>query len=391
VRWLAVLALLAGCDKLFGLSQIDVDAGDAGVDAKVFLDAPPDGIVCAGGTNGGPLHFCEQSTSLGPRTYASDMPINTDTVGDCDRIAPAAGRQPSLCLVRATDMTIMAGVTITAQGSRPLVLVAMGTLTLSGTIDVSSHAGGITGAAANDPACPISVVAQGQQAGQNTAGGGAGGSFGSAGGAGGVPGGSMEGALPGAAVDGTQLTVVRSGCPGGNGGVDHDGGFGAGGASGGAVYLMATTKIYLEGGVILANGAAGGGGSNVNVADAPGGGGGGAGGLVMLDSPNIEIQGGTVMANGGGGGGGQGTGPSPGRNGDEPMSTAPFVGAAGGAGGAQAGMGGPGSSTLGPGPGGAGTAFASGGGAGGGGGGGAGVIRIFGPVTGTSQIVPPQS
>jgi hypothetical protein len=391
--WLVAVVLLAGCDRLFGLHEIEIDAAtaDASADAEVFLDAPPAGTVCAGGTNGGPLHICELATNLGPRTFEASVDLDTDDMSGCDRIEPAVGRQPSLCLVMATDMTILSGMTITARGSRPLVLVAMGTLTLSGTVDVSSHAGGITGASANDASCATTTGGQPQQAASNTSGGGAGGSFGSAGGTGGAPGGAQQGALPGASVEGTELTTVRGGCPGGDGGHDHDGHFGAGGASGGAVYLMATTKIYLKGGQILANGARGSGGAFANAADFPGGGGGGAGGLVMLDSPNIELQSGVMMASGGGGGGGQGGGASPGANGGEPTATAPLAPAGGGPGGTMAGSGGFGSSLSAPGPGGGGIDTTGAGGAGGGGGGGAGVIRMFGPSTGTSQIVPPQS
>jgi hypothetical protein len=354
----------------------------------VFLDGPPAGTVCAGGTNGGPLHFCALEASIGPRTYAASVDVNTDV--DCDRMEAASGGQPSLCLVMATDMTIMAGATITAHGSRPLVLVSMGTLTVSGIVDVSSHAAGMTGAAANDASCTTANGGLPQQASTSTSGGGAGGSFGTAGGAGGAPGnGTAVAAEP--AINGAQLTRLRGGCRGGDGGRDHDGHFGAGGASGGAVYLMATTQIDLKGGQVLANGAAGGGGAFPSAADFPGGGGGGAGGLVMLDSPAIVLQSAIVMASGGGGGGGQGAGPSAGMGGGEPTATAPLAAAGGGVGGMMAGSGGFGSSLSAPGPGGGGIEGVGTGGAAGGGGGGAGVIRLFGPVTGTSQIVPPQS
>jgi hypothetical protein len=388
--WLVAVVLLAGCDRLFGLHEIEIDAatGDASADAMVFLDAPPPGTVCAGGTDGGPLHVCALETSLAARVFAASVDLDTDAVITCDRVEPATSSQPSLCLVMATDMTIMAGTTISAHGSRPLVLVAMGTLTLSGTVDVSSRAGGATGAAANDASCTTSNGGLPQEAAANTSGGGAGGSFGTAGGDGGAPGNGVAVVAEPAVAN---VTRVRGGCRGGDGGHDHDDNFGAGGASGGAVYLMATAKIDLKGGEILANGAAGGGGEAQSVSDVPGGGGGGAGGLVMLDSPNIVLENAIVMASGGGGGGGQGVGASPGLTGGEATATAPLAPASGGPGGTMAGSGGFGSSLSTPGPGGGGLDGETTGGAGGGGGGGAGVIRIFGPVTGTSQIVPPQS
>jgi hypothetical protein len=390
--WFVAVVLLAGCDKLFGLAEIAADGGASdGGDAQVVVDTPPNGTVCAGGTNGGPLHICEQATNLAPRVYTESVDVDTDAPTTCDRVEAPADGQPSLCVVMATDMTIMSGATIRATGSRPLVLVAMGTLTVSGSVDVSSHAAGTTGAAANDVSCDPNTGGLPQAAAANTSGGGAGGSFGGTGGTGGAPGGASDGAHAGPTVDGSQLMQVRGGCPGGIGGVDHDGGFGASGASGGAVYLMATTMIVLKDGVILANGAAGGGGRTSIAGDFPGGGGGGSGGLVMLDSPNILLQNAVVMASGGGGGGGEGANSTFGSDGGEPTASAPLVPAPGGPAGTMAGSGGFGSSLNGPGPGGGGVDTEVSGGAAGGGGGGAGVIRIFGPFSGTSQIVPLQS
>jgi hypothetical protein len=91
VRWLALLAVLCGCDKLSGLEEIKTDAGAVTVDAKVFLDAPPAGTVCAGGTNGAPLHLCAQQAGLQTRMITADLDIDTDDTLACDRVVPASG------------------------------------------------------------------------------------------------------------------------------------------------------------------------------------------------------------------------------------------------------------------------------------------------------------
>lgn len=283
----------------------------------------------------------------------------------------------------ASNLTIAA--TVTAHGSRPLVLVAMGTLTVTGRVDVSSHRS-VVGAAANDASCASTNGGLPQGVGASTSGGGAGGSFGTAGGAGGPPGGSGSDVAPQAAIDGSQLTLLRGGCPGGTGGQDHTGDIAPGGASGGVVYLMATTRILVQGGKVLANGAGGAGGVSSSPADFPGGAGGGAGGLIMFDAPLIDLETATVTANGGGGGGGQGDNASAGQPGMDPDPVAPFVGAGGGAGCTMGGTGGIGSSLAMPGTGGSPGAVS---GAAGGGGGGAGVIRTFGTATTPGSKIAP--
>ena len=263
MRSVLALAALSGCQALFGVSPVDPKS-DASADAKVYLDAPPAGTVCAGVT-GAPLHICAQEVLLQGLTYSSDVDIDTDAGTLCTRIEPAAGEQGELCEVIATDLTIQPGATVSAHGSRPLVLVAMGTLSIGGTVDVSSHASpDRRGAGADDAACPIANGSV-QAPGASTSGGGAGGSFGGRGGAGGAPAGGVALMAP-APIDPATLTLVRGGCHGGAGGTDHSMHTAPGGHSGGAVYLMAGTMLQLAG-KVLANGSGGAGGASTTLTD----------------------------------------------------------------------------------------------------------------------------
>jgi hypothetical protein len=381
VRWLCALIALGGCQTIFGLDHVGLPSGDGGLDAKVYLDAPPAGIVCAG-QMGAPLHECAPEAMLQGLTYSINIDIDTDMDGMCSRVEPAQNGQHELCLVLASDFTLAGNAKLTAHGSRPLVVVAMGRMTIAGTVDVSSHVG-VLGAAANDASC-ITVAGQGQ--GFNAAGGGPGGSFGSRGGAGGLDGNGVTLASP--PVDPTTLAVVRGGCPGGAGGYDPEAQAAAGGDAGGAVYLMAGTSLTITGSV-LANGRGGSVVKPMLMSSYPGGAGGGTGGLIMLDAPATTVTG-VVMANGGGGGAGGSDGASAGNPGADPGPAMPTVAAAGGTstGDGTGGSGGAGSTLQLPTQGGFGMSSLGRDGGGGGGGGGQGVIRIFGSFNGGGTIVP---
>ncbi len=115
-RWFVALGLLAGCQKLFGLDHIA--DGDAGIDAKIYLDAPPAGTVCAG-VAGAPLHLCAQQAALQGLTYASNVTLNTDDDTMCTRVETPGPRQHAVCEVIAMDLMITSSATLRAHGSRP--------------------------------------------------------------------------------------------------------------------------------------------------------------------------------------------------------------------------------------------------------------------------------
>lgn len=255
-------------------------------------DVPPASCVIGG------LDLCDE-TPLPAIAIAASETINTDTDPRCITFPQAGGGDA--CLVYAQAISIATGQTLSAIGSRPLVIASVASITLAGELDVSSRRGGQTGAAANHSACTIDREAESDQGG---AAGAAGGSFGGEGGDGGD--GDTDNSLgnDGIAVKGDASDALaaapafaRGGCRGANGGNENNGNGqgGAGGASGGAAWLVANDTIEVSG-AIRAMGAGGAGGG-----DQSGGGGGGSGGFIKLAAATLTISG-SISANGGGGG-----------------------------------------------------------------------------------------
>ncbi len=283
----------------------------------------------------------------------------------------------TVCVLAAVAVAITSNVAVTGQ--YPLVLLGTDTISIDGTLDVSSHSSPASmGAGANWSDCNPATAA-----GPNTggAGGGAGGSFGAIGGSGGE---GNNGAAPNDGTGGLPgspqiALIVRGGCIGALGATGAVASPGAGGNSGGAVYLLAGTSIEVSASV-AANGAGGGFGS-----DDSGGGGGGAGGLVGLEAPTITVTAIIAANGGGGGGGGDGTPAAGGPGGDGAITTTDAA-----AGGART------SSYDTEGGAGGVAAIAAGAGAdnpggGGGGGGGVGTIYVKGALTGSALISPSPS
>jgi hypothetical protein len=302
MRRVLLLLLVAACEKndpLFcqqnpgasGCPMVDgnnttIDAmvdGDPGVDARTNF-----------GSGAYEVHLSSQPS--GTVTLLADI-NTTNNTAPCSTIADWVGQtQPSACFVVGTDITLSSG-TIAVDGSRPLVLVATGSVKIMGTLDVASHAiaPAKIGPAANDSSCGT-ATAPGTSA--NGGGGGAGGSFMTKGGNGGKgDNNNIAGGTAAAAV--TQSPDhLRGGCPGQAGGAGGTGGIL--GAGGGALYVVAGATIDLRAGGINASGAAGGAGVSRG-----GGGGAGAGGMIVLSAPSILTDSATrIAANGGGGGAG---------------------------------------------------------------------------------------
>jgi len=329
---------------------------DAGIDAP--------GQTCFGT---GLLNICLQTAPTGSLTSALLTTINTDTSPKCAPVRSGG----NYCVLAAT--TINLDEKLRATGTRPLVLIAIDSITTTAVIDVGSHRGPPeeAGAGADPAACapgtaPTTVT--------TTSGGGAGGSFTGLGGSGGggAAGSGGAGGTPGAVAD--PITELRGGCAGqaGEGPAKATAGHG-----GGAVFLIAGNKIDVQGGI----NAAGAGGA-AGVTGAAGGGGGGAGGMIGFDAPMITVSG-LILANGGGGGEGSGQ-TTPGAAGADPNAINAATGGNGATG--NGGDGGNGSPATTAGAGGAGANGASGGG---GGGGGAGLIKAPATATLGTQVSPP--
>jgi hypothetical protein len=386
VRSLAVgLALLAGCDSLFGFQTVPAHDGGL-VDAA--LDAPPDdappGMTCAGSL----LRHCEPTQTIMGKTLTiaggAAQLIDTDAAEGmgCDRVLSQAGG-PEVCAL-VYDVVTIDG-TVTAVGSRPLAIYAMSSLEIGGTIDVSSHAGSASLGAGADGTCRSANGAAMPTVSAMHAGGGAGGSFGMLGGAGGAGENMTVTAMPGPAFAGTLY--VRGGCGGGKGGAGaHVVASAAGGGGGGGLYL-ATNGAATISGKLLANGAGGAGGlgDTSTGGDFHGGGAGGSGGLIVVEGMVTVAAGGLVMATGGAGGGGSYS-TSAGGAGEDPDPTKPLLGASGGMSGLSGtGVGGVGGAKSAAG---AGAYSTTGGGGGGGGGGGAGIVRLPANATIAGTQVP---
>jgi hypothetical protein len=333
-----------------------------GIDAGTNQpDAPPDTLACYG-TSIVRVCFAAPPTQPLMITNATGV-IDTTNSAMC---ATTVSGADNYCVLAGTTITVDA--TLRATGTKPLVLIASDSITVTQLIDVGSHqttkdTPEFIGAGADPVAC---MVTTGTPAG--TRGGGAGGSFAGKGGNGGA---GALGGPGGQAVSGTTtITELRGGCPGqaGNGGAA-----GRGGHGGGAVYLIAGNRIDIAGPGINAAGEGGATGAPSEGASS-GAGGGGSGGMIGFDAPAITCTS-LLLANSGGGGEGSGEG-GPGVSGKDPSTTAAAAGGGGGT--TIGGNGGTGSAgpAAGPGSGGNNGAASNGNnGAGGAGGGGAGLIK----------------
>lgn len=368
-RFALLLLAATGCSQLFGLdSPAHLDASTGGDD-----DAPSDVATIDGDPNCyGHLHVCVTKAAA-DRTFAAQT-INTSMPAACDAVVAQGIGGPELCVLFGRTV-IVSGI-VKATGSRPLVIVATETLSITsaGAIDAASRTTGTSmiGAGANPAEC-----VDGED-GMNTtnadASGGAGASFQGIGG----DGGDGDPAGGRAAVTTPTPTHVRGGCKGRRGGIANGALAYDGGDGGGAVALVAGIRVDVSGDINVSGG--GGKGGAIGGNGGCGGSGGGSGGHIWLDAPTVNVAG-DVFANGGGGGGASG-GTLPGATGGTSADPATGGAAGGGAGAGTGGAGAGGGSLAGV----VGVTNASGGG---GGGGGAGYIQIFAPSTQLANTISP--
>jgi hypothetical protein len=365
---------LSACDFPRPLDVPNSDA-QTGTGPDAALDAPiaSDATACFGQS----IRICLTETPSKAIVIDNDTTIATSDLSMCAAITIGG----DYCVLAGTDITV--NTKLRATGSRPLILIASGSITTTapyGLIDVGSHrvrAQGTpeTGAGADSPSCDPGFLPQDD-------GGGAGGSFSGMGGIGGRGNGGNSG-TPGNAVVDSEL--LRGGCAGQDGRALGGAG-GLGGHGGGAVYLIAGVRIDVRGGI----NAAGESGSR-GIANGAGGGGGGSGGMIGFDAPSIACNS-LLLASGGGGGGGSGPGNDPGIDGEDPLTVTAAQGGNAFVGNNTAGGdGGDGSAALVAGPGNPGNQsdphFTAGGG---GGGGGAGLIKAPETANLGTNLSPPR-
>ena len=248
----------------------DVDAPLADL---ALIDLPMTGPPYCFGSTGGLMRYCNDTLSTEVLTLPST--INTSNAGSCTE-TPMSGTT-QVCVIYAGRILVTNDVR--AIGSRPLVLVAVETINVQGTLDAASRRILGQGAGANTGLCPGPKAPSGES-------GGAGGTYQGKGGDGGTAAPSSQGTAPMAFAP----TSVRGGCPG----APSLAASGNPGVGGGVLYLIAGSVITVGGAGRLDVSGAG------AFAGDGAGAGGGAGGLIVLDAAAFQIQG-DLMANGGGG------------------------------------------------------------------------------------------
>ena len=365
---LALITVAAcGYPPLAATNGNNIDSG-AGSDTST---ASIDAAVCFGTA---PFTICLAAAPTAPLVLSTATPFDTDL----DACVGTTSGGTGYCVLAATTISFEGERAWRATGSRPVVLIASDSITVSAGLDVGSHrivppaTGPDAGAGADPVSCPAPLTVP------SNGGGGAGGSFTGVGGPGAAS--ARGGSSGGAAGAAAMAAGLRGGCPGQDGegtGTDR----GMGGHGGGAVLLIAVNTINITAAIT-----AGGQGGRSGAQNTSGGGGGGAGGMIVLDARTVTSTG-FLTANGGGGGEGSGENVA-GTAGSDAIGVAAATGGTsipnGGDGGngsavAAAGAGAPGS---------VGTTVSNIRGGGGGGGGGAGLIKApLGAVLGT-QISP---
>jgi hypothetical protein len=244
---------------------------------------------------------------------------STDCMTNVHWVDPS---QPDSCFIVAQTIATPT-MPVNVRGTRPVVFVALDSITITSSLDAASHKMQMNGPGANDASCGSPSGGANHMMG---GGGGAGGTFVTAGGNGGTGDGNGAAAGSTAGTPG-KPTTLRGGCAGSDGG---DGmvamNRGRGAAGGGAIYLVAGNTITIAAtGIVNASGAGAVGGGHQS-----GGGGGGSGGMIVLYAPAIDAQG-KILANGGGGAsGGDG---SNGVSGSDEVVSDPLTAPGGGNGG----------------------------------------------------------
>jgi hypothetical protein len=228
------------------------------------------------------------------------------------------------CVLRVASLAVTGTGVLYALGTRPLVVVSSGDVTIDGRVDVSSFQ--------TDPSFSTFVRGAGSNTGGtagmnggNTGfadGGGGGGGFCGAGGNGGTGVynpfiGTTDmgaGGTGGGGIGTSTLEPLVGGADGGNGGSNAD----SVGPGGGAIQISSFTRIVLSA-TALVVAAGGGGDSGIEAGNATNaGGGGGSGGALLLEAPTVTVTAGARFEAGGGGGASGGcVGASDGRDGGD--------------------------------------------------------------------------
>lgn len=269
--------------------------------------------------------------------FTANTTIDTDAVTATNgQTLPPSTVINGALVFRTTSLNVNGGVTVTINGSRPVIFAVTGSATIPNNAVIIANAGRQPSSCATSGNGGDGSDIGGGAGGRESGGGGGG--FGTAGGLGG-PADGHSGAT-GAANGNDTLIPLRGGCRGGNATPTNT----AGGEGGGAIQLTVAGTLTLGGRI----GAPGGGGGGAP-ANGNGGGGGGSGGAVLLEANVLTLQNSArVTANGGGGGeGSRGMAGDPGSIGRVDGATPATGGAGGSSGGGDGGDGAAGNTNAG--------------------------------------------
>jgi hypothetical protein len=310
-----VLLAVVGCGFQRGAASssddatpIDVASGsdartiDAPTDARP-LDGPPDAYVCTTHTLPpavnvdpmtwkakfltSPIWTCNTAGSITINSMAGTVMSSGCSIGTPDVTADVAQTSGGahVMVVRLRGLSLTNGAVLQMIGTRPIILLVAGNVTVDSgalvTADASGTTAGPGAATCADQASGLGITGGGGW-------GGGGGGFGTAGGQGGYN--TTNGGAPVA----NTLVPLRGGCAGG-----ATGGSSVVAGGGGAFEISATGTISI-GATSAANLSAGGGGGPITTS---GGAGGASGGGILLVSPAPAAFGanGAMRANGGAG------------------------------------------------------------------------------------------
>lgn len=345
----------AGADSMVADGAVDSTPGPDGgpVDGGPLDGAPVDGGGDTAVPDGGPV-------DSGPMGCAADCPLGCPAGSDrCAEIVPSnvdrglfdadardlllsgdavwfldttectssmvetriedTGEGTDACVLVVGNMGVGPGSTLRVEGSRPLIVVASGNITIGGELDASavgpeSGAGGFRGGVQDRvDGDGLGGGMAGEHIESFDDGGGGGGGLCGFGGGGGDGGAAAGGEGGDRAPTMWRLEPLVGGSGGGRGrGAFLAGGTsnaGLGGAGGGAIQLSAQGSIAVSGAILVGGGGGLGGdvqgGGSVNWGS---GGGGGSGGAILLEAPVVDVSGFLNAAGGGGGAVGNNTG-----------------------------------------------------------------------------------
>lgn len=308
MRRVAVVVLLAGCNSILGIESFAPDA--AAVDDQVLDQSTVDSAPFV------PLHLTPETGTPGiGDLQLADGEIDTTALSygaEVDGVVFEAVAQlggPELAVLRVRSLVVDGTTVVT--GSRPLLIVASGDITISGALDASARRA-TPGPGGAQPASGDGQGGDGAHTGLFRDSGGGGAGFGTDGGRGGdascpnsmCP--PLAGGLGG--MGGGDLVALLRGGSGGGVPAMIACGQATAGAGGGAIQLSTPGSItVLVDGQLVAGGGGGGGGVNCMQTGMNwgAGAGGGSGGAIVLQGFMVVVAG-TVAANGGAGGSGAG-------------------------------------------------------------------------------------